>query len=195
MPAINPLPVLRSCAFRPRQPLLRSTNAVIGVKRPAHRSFADKKSADLPAADQDAVGPNMQQQEHVSEEAAKMAKVQGGEGPDMSQGTPVQDILKKEKDTRKNAPQVIKDDIKSGKPPAKPSTRTFSTLARRQMEVTPSSGAGSLDPSMMPSAAQQAQYTADLDASSSLPEETKGHKFPLPDLPLPPTGAKDYRRE
>lgn len=91
MPALNPLPALRSCAFRPRQPLLLSSNAVIGVKRPAHRSFADK-STDLPAADQDAVGPNMQQQEHVSEEAAKMAKIQGGEGPDMSQGTPVQDV-------------------------------------------------------------------------------------------------------
>jgi small subunit ribosomal protein S7 len=34
----------------------------------------------------------MQQQEHVSEEAAKMAKIQGGEGPDLSQGTPVQDV-------------------------------------------------------------------------------------------------------
>jgi small subunit ribosomal protein S7 len=92
MPAINPLPVLRSCAFRPRQSLLRSSNAVIGVKRPAHRSFADDKSADLPTAESDAVGPNMQQQEHVSEEAAKMAKIQGGEGPDLSQGTPVQDV-------------------------------------------------------------------------------------------------------
>lgn len=91
MPALNPLPVLRNCAFRPRQSLLRPSNAVIGVKRPAHRSFADKKS-DLPTADKDAVGPNMQQAEHVSEEAAKMAKIQGGEGPDMSQGTPVQDV-------------------------------------------------------------------------------------------------------
>lgn len=106
----------------------------------------------------------------------------------------------------------MKDDAKSGHTPAKPSTRTFSTLARRQVEVTQSSGASSLDASMIPSAAQQvsipqarcyvtfannfysqAQYTADLDASSNLPEETKGHKFPLPDLPLPPTGAKDYR--
>lgn len=34
----------------------------------------------------------MQQQEHVSEEAAKMAKITGGEGPDLTQGTPVQDV-------------------------------------------------------------------------------------------------------
>jgi small subunit ribosomal protein S7 len=49
----------------------------------------------------------------------------------------------------------MKDDAKSGHAPAKPSTRTFSTLARRQMEVTPGSDASSLDASMMPSAAQQ----------------------------------------
>lgn len=67
----------------------------------------------------------------------------------------MEQILKDEKDTRKNAPQVMKDDVKTGSPAAKPSTRTFSTLARRQMEVTPNAGAESLDASMMPSAAQQ----------------------------------------
>lgn len=64
-------------------------------------------------------------------------------------------ILKEEKEARNNAPQVMKDDIKNGSKPAKPSTRTFSTLARRQVEVTSSSGAGSLDASMLPSALQQ----------------------------------------
>jgi len=35
----------------------------------------------------------MQQQEHVSEEAAKMAKITGSEGPDIEgQGTPVQEV-------------------------------------------------------------------------------------------------------
>jgi small subunit ribosomal protein S7 len=91
MPAINPIPVLRTCAFRPRATVLHPSNAVIGVKRTAYRSFADK-SHDLPKAEKGEVGPNMQQAEHVSEEAAKMANIQGGEGPDMSQGTPVQDV-------------------------------------------------------------------------------------------------------
>ncbi|KJX98183.1 30S ribosomal protein S7 [Zymoseptoria brevis] len=193
MPAINPIPVLRACAFRPRQTVLRPSNAVIGVKRPAYRSFADK-SSDLPKADEGAVGPNMNQAEHVSEEAAKMANITGNEGPDLTQGTPVQDILKEEKETRKNAPQVMKDEVKQGNNPAKPSTRAFSTLARRQVEVSQNSEASSLDPSMLPSAAQQAQYVAELDASSNLPETThKGHKFPLPDLPLPQGAVKDYR--
>lgn len=107
MPAINPLPALRSCAFRPRQPLLRSSNAVIGVKRPAQRSFADDKSGNLPTADAGAVGPNMQQQEHVSEEAAKMAKIQGGEGPDMSQGTPVQDVSRSGMEKARQSTRVV----------------------------------------------------------------------------------------
>ena len=89
--AINPLPILRNVAFRPRPMILRPSNAVIGVKRPAQRTFADNKN--LPQAEEGDVGPNMQQAEHVSEEAAKMAKIQGGQGPDVEgQGTPVQDV-------------------------------------------------------------------------------------------------------
>lgn len=93
--AINPIPILRSCALRPRATVLRPSNAVIGVKRPAGRSFADDKSTEMPKAEQGEAGPNMQQQEHVSEEAAKMAKIQGGQGPDIEgQGTPVQEVCK-----------------------------------------------------------------------------------------------------
>lgn len=91
--ALNPLPVLRTCAFRPRATVLRPQNAVIGVKRPAYRSFADDKRSVLPEAEKGTTGPNMNQQEHVSEEAAKMAKSMGGQGPDIEgQGTAVQDV-------------------------------------------------------------------------------------------------------
>jgi len=155
--ALNPLPVLRSCAYRPRSAILRRSNAVIGVKRPAYRSFADDKSKDLPKAEAGEAGPNMGQAEHVSEEAAKMAKIQGGEGPDVSQGTPVQDILRDEKETRKHAPEIMKKDAKKGDT-TKPSTRAFSTLARRQVEVIPhSTEAEVLDPAMLPTAEQQSR--------------------------------------
>lgn len=92
MPAgINPFPALRTCVFRPRAAFLRPSNAVIGVKR----HFADQKD-NLPKAE-GKDGPNMHQAEHVSEEAAKMAKIQGGEGPDVEgQGTPVQDVSGKQ---------------------------------------------------------------------------------------------------
>lgn len=86
------VPTIRACAFRPRAP--RPHNAVIGVKRPAYRCYAEgskEKEAAFPT--QGAVGPNMKQQEHVSEEAAKMANIQGKEGPDIEgQGTPVQEV-------------------------------------------------------------------------------------------------------
>lgn len=74
---------------------LRPYNAVPRfISRPAAcRTYASDPSKDLPVAkDEEPVGPNMQQQEHVSEEAAKMAKITGGEGPDLDQGTPVQDV-------------------------------------------------------------------------------------------------------
>lgn len=93
--AISALPAVRALTFRPRPAVsLRASNAVIGVKRSACRSFADdKKHNTLPEAQDNAMGPNMQQQEHVSEEAAKMAEITGGEGPDIEgQGTPVQDV-------------------------------------------------------------------------------------------------------
>ena len=51
---------------------------------------------------------------------------------------------------------------------------------------------------MLPSAEQRAQYSTDLTTSSTLSlaaeeEESKGHKFPLPTLPLPRELVKDYR--
>jgi small subunit ribosomal protein S7 len=88
--AINPFPALRTIPFRPRLSVIR--NGVIPARRATCRTFADK-SKDLPSSGEGEKGPNMEQQEHVSEEAAKMAKIQGGTGPDIEgQGTPVQDV-------------------------------------------------------------------------------------------------------
>lgn len=92
----------------------------------------------------------------------------------------------------------MKEQAKQDGSATKPSTRAFSTLARRRAEVTPasSSAEASLDSSMLPTAEQQARYDAALDASSHLqpvPEESKGHKFPLPTMPLPQNLRKDHR--
>ncbi|GAB7364093.1 hypothetical protein MBLNU230_g4645t1 [Neophaeotheca triangularis] len=207
MPPINPFPAFRTLAFRPRQSCLPrpSSNAVIGAKRPATqcRFYADEKTLnnhdELPTAEgKNAKGPNMQQQEHVSEEAAKMAQMTGGTGPDIEgQGTPVQEILQQDKDAQKTAPKVMKDSIKSGEGAqnAKPSTgsRSFSTFARQRMEMTPQEGPpGSIDPSMIPTSEQRSAYAAD-EASTDIQETTPGHKFPLPELPLPANLGKDYR--
>lgn len=61
------------------------------------------------------------------------------------------------------------------------------------MEVTASSNPAAIDPPIFPSAEQQANFAAELDASSNLPDEAPGHKFPLPEMPLPKELRKDYR--
>ena len=46
----------------------------------------------LPKAPKDTVGPNQEQLPHVSEEAAATGKVTGEGGPELEQGTPVQEV-------------------------------------------------------------------------------------------------------
>lgn len=90
-PPMPPPPApFRACVFRarPRGAIrpIRSSNITI-------RGLTEKNNPDkLPEAPQGEPGPNTQQQEHVSEEAAKIAKIQGGEGPDLEQGTPVEEV-------------------------------------------------------------------------------------------------------
>jgi small subunit ribosomal protein S7 len=94
MPPMNPFSALRTLPIRHRPAAAFRAN----FQRPAAcRFFADNSSTNNPgklpkAEGEPAVGPNMQQQEHVSEEAAKMAAITGSEGPDLGQGTPVQEV-------------------------------------------------------------------------------------------------------
>jgi small subunit ribosomal protein S7 len=132
------------------------------------------------------MGPNTQQGEHVSEEASKMANAMGQEGPDMQQGTPVQEILKDDKEARKQAPEVLKQDAKSGSAGAKPNTnpggtRSFSTVSRRRMEVEPHTS-----PPMDPSLLTSLQSTN----SNEIPSASADLKFPAPPTPLPQMAAR-----
>ncbi|KAF2860088.1 ribosomal protein S7 [Piedraia hortae CBS 480.64] len=130
------------------------------VSRPLYRSYTQEK----PAKD---AAP-----EHVSEEAAKMSKIMGNEGPDIQgQATPVQDILKEDENAKRNAPKVLKEDLKSGHtaPPPKTGTRSFSTYSRRLLEVA---------------------VAPDLPSAH---ETVQSHKFPLPPLPLPPNSHLQQR--
>ncbi|KAK5113840.1 hypothetical protein LTR62_003224 [Meristemomyces frigidus] len=196
MPPLNPASAaVRILAFRLST---RSNVSIIGVKRSVTATMNRSYAKEPPFSGQNSeVGPNMQQQEHVSEEEAKTNKIMGKEGPDMEVGTPVQEILAEEKDAQKTAPQVIKDDIKTGSQGienAKPSgRRSFSTSTRRRLETFASGSEASLDPSMLPTATQRATYAQALEQESIAPaaiqEEKMGHKFPLPTLPLPPNSA------
>lgn len=149
----------------------------------------------LPEAEgENAVGPNMEQQEHVSEEAAKMAKSMGGQGPDLQQGTSVQEILKEDKEALKTAPQVLKDSIKSKQAPPKPQSRPFSTFSRRFMaEHTLSNDAARLSSEFLASMGNQTASRTPSPTTQSV--ESIGHKFGLPTLPIPATYHKDKRVE
>lgn len=90
----------------------------------------------------------MDQLPHISEEAAATKQAMGEQGPDISQGTPVNEVLrspydaqyeeyaqaeqvlKDDKDAQKNLPKVMKDDLKAG------GKRSFSTFAKRQYSTS-----------------------------------------------------------
>ena len=175
--ATQATPIVCRLAFRP----------IIGVKRPliqcrGYSSAGTNDSSKLPEAPQGRMGPNSQQQEHVSEEAAKVANVMGQEGPDMEAGTPVQEIMKEDKEARKQAPEVLKQDAKSGSGGAKPSgTRSFSTNARRRMEVEPHTTAP-MDASLLTSLNTTTQ--------ASTPATAADLKFPAPPSPLPQMSSR-----
>ncbi|TKA34170.1 hypothetical protein B0A50_00150 [Salinomyces thailandicus] len=210
-PSINSFAGVRALALRSR-PTAAFRPAAGGLSR----HYADERNGGgrLPQAQEGQSGPNMHQQEHVSEEDAKMKKVMGQEGPDIEgQGTPVQDILKQDAEARKNAPEVMKASVKSSQSaqnarPAAPAgmggRRDFSTWTRRRMpDLTPQSfdsSSAPLDPAMIPSDDQRATYTGytaeaqpPTPADMSIQEENKGHRFPLPALPLPPNSNHKYR--
>lgn len=83
---------------------LRQSSIVISMLRsslPCHTTLclrlqrrsitADEKP--LPERDTPGAGPNQEQLPHVSEEAAATGKITGEGGPDIEQGTPVQEVL------------------------------------------------------------------------------------------------------
>ena len=76
---------------------IRSTPSVLTVYQPSpclrlQKRFITAKEKPLPEADKSGLGPNQEQLPHVSEEAAATDKIMGDEGPDIEQGTPVQEV-------------------------------------------------------------------------------------------------------
>lgn len=51
------------------------------------RTYGSKDSANV-----DRSGPNTDQLPHVSEEAAKVAEITGEKGPELEQGTPIEEV-------------------------------------------------------------------------------------------------------
>lgn len=128
-PRLNLLHGPRALAVRTRAPAREWIPAAqLGLSKTQTRSYADPKK-DLPVAEVKKEGNQGSEMPHVSEEAASMAKITGGTGPDINQGTPVAEVVAGDKEAQEKLPQVMKDAIKSSKPSG---SRSFSTMAVRK---------------------------------------------------------------
>ncbi|KAL5359656.1 SPX domain-containing protein [Aspergillus floccosus] len=118
---------------------------------------------------------------HVSEEAAEMRKIMDKKcdgtaaSPELEQGTPIQEILKRDKEAQKHAPKVMQDQMKG------PSgTRSFSTSTRRRQADLQGQNAGFDDQT----AAVVANMISQVDQQAA--ELHPGLKFEAPET-LPKT--------
>ncbi|KAK4937380.1 hypothetical protein LTR10_021989 [Elasticomyces elasticus] len=164
MPPRISLFTARSVPFR--------TKPSIPQKRFAPSLVSQRKASDDASTKTTPVDPNVQTPEmesnmHVTEEQAAMDKIQGNTPPDIEQGTPVQEILQRDKDAQDKAPKVLKQDIKNNQSTGTPSgTRSFSTSARRPAEV----------------ASEMVSFEDTRVMGLEYPDAGFGHKFALPDI-------------
>ncbi|KAJ4311328.1 hypothetical protein N0V94_008003 [Neodidymelliopsis sp. IMI 364377] len=176
-PRLNISALSRSIAFRPKPQIQWPARSALRVAPSQCRTYADAP----PYADQNAAPaqdrshkPSSEPIEHVSEEAAKTAQIMGEQGPDVNQGTPVEDILKGDKEAQQHLPKVMQDALKQGnKTPAPKGSRSYSTMTTRSSE--------GMDMGLV-----------DFEAASKLPV-TPGLKFEMPTLPLPKDGHVKHR--
>ncbi|MCJ1445830.1 MAG: hypothetical protein MMC23_006335 [Stictis urceolatum] len=177
----------------PRLPLTRFarlSNNSFSYSKPSYVRVASRRhiSSDekpLPKNDKPGPGPNQEQLPHVSEEAAAISKTKGEQAPELEQGTPVQDILQRDPSSKDTAPEVLKDKNKSYAPNG---SRSYSTSARKQMELSHYPPANeSMDPHFDLSSMSSALDMAE-NKQHAL-EETTGHTFGLPGLPI---GSRDH---
>lgn len=88
-PRLNIAAFTRPIAFRPRPQVQWPTHSALRLAPSQYRLYSDSNKP--PAADR-SKREDAKPIEHVSEEAAAMAKTRGEEGPDLSQGTPIEDV-------------------------------------------------------------------------------------------------------
>ncbi|KIW02363.1 uncharacterized protein PV09_06185 [Verruconis gallopava] len=127
-PRLNVLHPPRTLVLRPKT----SPSSWRVFNGSAHaRPFSDSPKDPNVTTDQDIKErTNVDHNMAVSEEAKVMAKVRGEQGPDLQQGTPIEEIVKDDKEAQKNLPKVMQDALKKGNSPS--GTRAFSTTAFRR---------------------------------------------------------------
>merc|ERR1712225_115348 len=98
-PRLNLYGASRSLAFRSRPSIISYQSRISPAV--SRRAFADEKTPPT--------GPNEETLGHVSEEAADMSKIKGETGPDLGQGTPVQEIIERDQESKEKAPEIVKE--------------------------------------------------------------------------------------
>ncbi len=193
-PRLNLFGASRSLVIRSRPSIAARPPRILPAA--SRRYFADKTVPSPPAT-----SPNQDVLGSVSEEAAELGEVTGETKPDLDQGTPVQEVcsmaqglvalawnpsldqhllttillqvLERDEEGRENAPQVIKDQFerdqstsKNAKDSSADTAKFENLIALGQLQNISEGGYGT-DP---------------VD-----PDEV-GHKFGIPELPLPSDG-------
>ncbi|KAJ9631205.1 uncharacterized protein PV06_03998 [Exophiala oligosperma] len=153
----------RSVTLRPKTSAPPKSFARAALQRRTASDDASKKPATTPVGP-DTQGPTVDQLPHVTEEQAALDKSMGENPPDIEQGTPVQEILKRDKDAQEKAPKVLKDDLKRTSPPG---TRSYSTAVERPLPSQHN-----------PRVEFRDMQVVGLD----YPDAGFGHKFVLPDI-------------
>ncbi|KAL4928594.1 putative plasma membrane phosphate transporter Pho87 [Aspergillus undulatus] len=187
-----------------RQPSAAAVRRTAAPCTPLQRRWNSSNSDGKEKKDLEEAQRQAESMPHVSEEAAEINKIMGKEkrcdgtpsSPELEQGTPVSELLSRDKEGQKYAPKVFQDQMKNNK-------RSFSTSARRyqlenqnQNKPGPDSipdpaglGAGANGEAGAMSDAEQAALLENMISQVSRETEDllpDGLKYPAPES-LPPT--------
>ncbi|KAF1911074.1 ribosomal protein S7 domain-containing protein [Ampelomyces quisqualis] len=170
-PRLNISTLARSISLQPKPQLQWPARIALQSSPWQCRPYSDSK---ISGANDRSKKIDAQPADHISQEAAKTAEIMGEEGPDMSRGTPVEEIVKGDKAAQEKLPKVMKDKLKANANAAPKGSRSYSTM-------TTQSGTSGLDMGLV-----------HVHSASKVPL-APGLKFEMPSLPLPKDGHVKHR--
>ncbi|KHJ32687.1 putative 30s ribosomal protein s7 [Erysiphe necator] len=127
---------------------------------------------------------------HASEEALEYGKIFGETKPDLSRGTPVQDLIKKDFEGKKFAPKIIKDDLEKRSAIQRDTQKGIKPVNNDKILNASLANILAIEKLENISNGNDNGESADLKLHDPLVE---GHKFGLPELPIPPDANFKYR--
>jgi len=126
-PRLNLLSTSRTLTFRFRPHIFHESLRQSPTK-PLIARYSSGKDEETPSPS------NTDSLPSISEETAAIDKIKGTQAPELEQGTPVQDIIKEDKEAQKTAPKVIKDELKKQEA-ANGGKRSFSTTSKYEQDL------------------------------------------------------------